>query len=194
MAVLADLRSVFTDWQAGLRDFLGRPVQATRNYVLFNHLILIAHAPVFSVLAPWPWFHGSHFSWTTRIILPVLIPVAFILLAAVFERLSLYEKGPSMDDRSRGKNALVFLCLPVCAAGFTYMIHPALGLLLTLLFGAYSMVLAVRASMQIWSLSFDRVIFRFAGAFFFIMLPLITLLIARNMLQSLGILRRLLHG
>lgn len=193
MTVLSDLRMIFSDWQAGLRDFLGRPAEPSRYYFLKNHLLLCLHAPFFAALAPLPWIRGGHFSYSMRLILPLVLPVFFVALAMVLERIAIYEKGPSMEE-PRGKNALLYLTLPACSAGIFYFVHPLLGILLTLAFGMFSIVACIRAAMEIWSLSFDRVLFRLAGAFLFLMTPILALLAIRNVLQSLGILNRLLHG
>ncbi|MCE9596423.1 MAG: hypothetical protein K8S54_00495 [Spirochaetia bacterium] len=193
MTVLSDLRALYSDWNGALRDFLTRPLITSRELVFYSHLILLLHIPIFSIISPLPWILGSRFSTSARLILPVAIPVFVVLLAMVYDRILLNEKGPALEipGRERPENAMLFCALPACSCGLFFLLHPAIGLLMTILAASYSVLLFIRASISIWNLPVQKAIFRLVGALFFILIPSVLFVLALNVLTSVKILGRL---
>ncbi|MBL8021215.1 MAG: hypothetical protein JNM27_16215 [Leptospirales bacterium] len=193
MTVLSDLRALYSDWSGALQDFLSRPFVSSRELILSSHMILLLHIPIFSVLSPLPWIFGTRFSPSMRLILPLAIPTLVILLAMVYDRILLNEKGPVLEvpGRERPENGMLFCALPACSCGLFFLLHPIIGLLMSVLAASYSILLFVRASISLWNLPVEKAVFRLAGALFFILIPSVLVVLAFNVVTSFKILGRL---
>jgi len=192
--VLADLQAIYTDWRGAVQDFLTRPVVTSRELFTQSHFLLFAHIPLFSIVSPLPWIMGSHFSVTSSVLLPIAIPLFFVALAGIYDRILLHEKGPTLEKPGKEKpeNAMLFAALPVCGTGLFFLIHPLVGIAMTVLSGTYCVVLFVRVAMHLYGLTLEKAILRVVGAFFFLMIPCMVLLLAANAWHTLGVLSRLL--
>lgn len=193
MAVLADLRSIFVDWRAALDDFLSRPPVTARSYFAANHFLLWIHIPLFCLLAPLPWILGGRFSITGRILFPAAIPLFFLAFAFVFDRLLAYEKGPSTDS-VRPFNTMLFCALPAFAGALFHVIHPALGMGMSALFGAYAVLLCLRAAVVVWELTIAQALLRAAGALTIILMPVLLLSAGFHVVMTLRVLEQILSG
>jgi len=196
MAVLSDLRSIFVDWRAALDNFLSRQPVSARTYFLSNHLLLWIHIPLFCLLSPLPWISGAKFSITAiagRLLLPALLPLFFFAFAFVFDRLLAYEKPPAIDS-SRPFNGMLFCALPAFAGGLFHLVHPLFGVIMSALFGAYAVLICLRAAVSVWELSVAQAVFRAVAAFTIILLPALAVSAVFHIAMTFRVLTQVLSG
>lgn len=170
MTVLGDLRSLFVDWRAALEDFLSRPPVTARSFFASAHVWLWLQIPVFCLISPLPWFSAGRFSVTSRILLPAAVPLFFFLFALVYDRLLAYERPPAIDA-VRPMNAMLFCALTGFAGGVFHLLHPLAGIAASLLFGAYAVLLCLRAAIAVYNLTPAQALFRAAGALTIVLIP-----------------------
>lgn len=193
MTVLSDLRSIFVDWRAALDNFLSRPPVTARAYFASNHLLLWIHIPLLCLIAPLPWISGARFSITGRLLFPALVPLFFFAFAFVFDRLLAYEKPPSTDS-SRPFNSMLFCALPAFAGVLFHIVHPLLGMIMSALFGAYAVLLCLRAAVSVWELTVAQAMLRAVAAFTIILLPALAVAAVFHIVQTFRVLSQVLSG
>lgn len=193
MSVITDLRSIFVDWRAALDDFLSRPPVTARKYFAANHLLLWIQIPLFCLMAPLPWIFAPRFSFTGRLLFPAAVPLFFFAFALVYDRLLAYEKGPATDS-VQPFNTMLFCVLPAFAGVFFHIVHPALGMVMSGLLGAYAVLLCLRAAVTVWSLSVPQALLRAAGALTIVLLPVVFFAVIFHIVMTFRVLEQILSG
>ncbi len=187
-AAIEDLQKIFADCRSAASGFLARKRMPAARLLAGEHLPLLLLFPVFSAMSPLRWWLHGGLSVKKDLLYPLAAPCAFLMLAAVYDRILEYSRSPSDRIESDRQNQLsLFLFLPVAASGMFFLIHPAVGFAAVIFSGIYSSVQTIQIQSELRGLSPARGAAYFFSAAAFLLIPVNLVLFLMNLMRSIDI-------
>jgi len=155
----------------------------------YDHMFFLLQAPLFAAASPYKLFLKK-FSVTEQIIIPLFLPLFFLLLALIYDRIVEFRTPPSLDLKDdTWPLTSVALHIPASAAGIFYFLHPFMGLAVTIVAYLFSLRSSFLCNKQLRGISITRSFVYYLLAIFVMLLFLVPFLLIMNLLQTFQILR-----
>jgi len=187
---LADLKLIFLKRERAVQDHMGRSVESALTLFTGEFLPLLIFFPLFSLISPYRWITGKSFKISTDIILPLVLVLAFMGIAALYDKIMEHSSGPGLegDSPDRRKNISLFLHLPLMSCSIFYFIHPLFGLLMIFAGALFSIVLSVRACSIYRYITPARALVYYGWSIFLGLIPVFIFFVIVNIIYSIDLL------
>lgn len=154
------------------------------------HLPVLLCVLALSFLSPLSWILSAPPGWKT-VAAPALAALGGLIVAWTFDRLLQYGQPPAIErlDQAPIRNVAIYLQLPAIAAGVFAFIHPLLGAAAVVMAVIYSLWLSIGILARLYERSRARVVTALLGAATMLLIPLVLLLAALNLMNTLRLWR-----
>lgn len=182
---VSELNLVFQDFRAAALDFSKRPPGRALDVFQELHLPMLALVPFFAALCPYRWAFKGGVSIGKHIILPVILILAVLMLAALFDRVTEHTEPPEIGAPPQMRNLALYLHLPVSATAPFFFLHPLIGVLMVLVAAGYAGWISIRSVSRIRRITLMRSLTQYISAAILALIPLIVLVAGMNMFRTL---------
>ncbi|MCB1304343.1 MAG: hypothetical protein KDK37_08700 [Leptospiraceae bacterium] len=198
-SIPADVRLILSDPAAAIAQFLDRQSIKSLRFFALYHLPFLILLPLFLFISPYRILRGHSFHLKSILGFPSLLILAFLVMAAVFDRMQRYSLAGGIDParkdyfamRPAGKNLALYLHIPVSASAFLFFFHPGLGYLGLFLTGFYCVYQSVIGWARLRHQSVLASLSSYILSAGLLMLPLLAMTILYNLLKTIRIFREI---
>ncbi len=182
---VSELTLVFQDFRTAALEFSKRPPGRALDIFQELHLPMLALVPVFAALCPYRWAFKGGVSVGKHILLPVILILGVLLLAALFDRVTEHTEPPEIGAPPQMRNLSLYLHLPVSATAPFFFLHPLLGTLMVLVAAGFAGWISIRSVSRLRRITLMRSLTHYISAAILALIPVIILVTGMNLFRTL---------
>ncbi|MBE7440395.1 MAG: hypothetical protein HS115_18240 [Spirochaetales bacterium] len=174
--------------EEAVTEFFSRPSLRSWRIIRSYHLPLLLIMLFCSLVSPLRYLDA----WTIspgRIVLPLVLALAWLLFAAVWDRVLEHRRIPPMRDAdyTEKRNLILFLSLPVSGCALFFLLHPLVGYAVMGLAVLLTLKRGLQLAAREYVITLKQSIFYFLSTVALFQMIALVLLIVYNLFMTLRV-------